>query len=95
VHLAPCAFRDPQRRSPGAATNVEQAMIWVAMAPPRGKTSRTIHLPAILVYRTSTTLISVAATTGPGTSETNGLSRFESAIRVRPDVGPAAAQDRI
>jgi hypothetical protein len=30
-----------------------------------------------------------------GTSETNGFSRFESAIGVRPDVGPAAAQDRI
>jgi hypothetical protein len=33
MHLAPCAFRDPQRRSPGAATNVEQAMIWLKAQP--------------------------------------------------------------
>jgi hypothetical protein len=37
----------------------------------------------------------LATESAAGTSETNGLSRFESAIGVRPDVGPPAAQGRI
>jgi hypothetical protein len=31
----------------------------------------------------------------PGTSATNGLGQFESAIGVRPDVGLTAAKGRI
>jgi hypothetical protein len=30
-----------------------------------------------------------------GTSETNGFSRFESAIDARPDAGPPAAQGQV
>jgi hypothetical protein len=37
----------------------------------------------------------ISRMTASGTSETNGLSRFESAIGVRPDVGPPAAQGRV